>query len=109
MTDLEGRTFVLLRRPADAPELAEAEADALQEQHLAHLAALKERGKLLVAGPFSDQPDESLRGLCIYATDLEETRELAERDPAVRRGRLAVDVMTWWSAKGAVRFERAEQ
>ena len=102
--ELEARAFVLLRRAPDALELDPVEAERLQEQHLAHLAAMRERGKLLVAGPFSDQPDESLRGLCIYGTTVEEARELANEDPAVRRGRLAVEVMTWWSERGAVRF-----
>ncbi|MDX6518055.1 MAG: uncharacterized protein QOF50_901 [Gaiellaceae bacterium] len=102
--ELEARAFVLLRRPADAPELDGDETGALQEQHLAYLAAMHERGKLLVAGPFSDQSDESLRGLCIYGTDVAEARELAAADPAVRRGRLAVEAMTWWSERGAISF-----
>src|SRR5205085_231856 len=95
-------SFVLLRRPPDAPDLPEAELDALQEQHLAHLAAMAERGKLVAAGPFSDQPDEALRGLCVYDAPLEEARELAAADPSVRAGRLAVDVMTWWTPEGTV-------
>jgi uncharacterized protein YciI len=95
---------VLLRRPPDAPDLPEEELDRLQEQHLAHLAAMAEAGKLVSAGPFSEQPDESLRGLCFYATSVEEARELAGLDPAVRAGRLAVDVMTWWTQKGTISF-----
>jgi hypothetical protein len=42
--------------------------------------------------------------LCFYATTVEEARELANRDPAVRAGRLVVDVMTWWTEKGTVTF-----
>jgi uncharacterized protein YciI len=102
--ELEARAFVLLRRPADAPQLGDAEGAALQAQHLAHLAAMHERGKLLVAGPFSDQADQTLRGLCIYATSVDEARELAGADPAVERGWLAPEVMTWWSERGAVSF-----
>lgn len=94
--------LVVLRRPADAPDLPEDELDRLQEQHLAHLAAMHEQGHLAVYGPFSDQPDESLRGMCLYRTSLEETRSLAEADPSVRAGRLAVDVLTWWTAKGSL-------
>jgi uncharacterized protein YciI len=104
--DFESYAFVLLRRPADAPDLPEQELDRIQEQHLAHLAAMADAGKLVAAGPFSDQPDDSLRGLCFYATGVEEARELAGRDPAVEAGRLAVDVMTWWTEKGAVTFHR---
>jgi uncharacterized protein YciI len=100
----ESYAFVLLRRPANAPDFPDNELDRIQEQHLAHLAAMAAAGKLVSAGPFSDQDDESLRGLCFYATGVEEARELAGRDPAVRAGRLVVDVMTWWTKEGSVAF-----
>ena len=100
----ERYTFVLLRRPENAPELPAAELDALQERHLAHLAALRAQGVLVAAGPFTDQADVSCRGFCLFRTGLEETRALAEADPSVRAGRLAVDVMTWWTPPGAIVF-----
>jgi uncharacterized protein YciI len=96
--------FVLLRRPSDASDLPEAELDRLQEEHLAHLKSLRDHG-LLAAGPFRDQEDESLRGLCIFDRSVEETRELMSRDPSVRAGRLRADVMTWLTAKGSL-FKR---
>jgi uncharacterized protein YciI len=102
--ELESYTFVLLRRPADAPDPPEEELDRLQQQHLGHLDAMRARGALLAAGPFEQQPDESWRGLCLYRTSVDETRALAEQDPSVRAGRLAVDVFTWWTTKGAVEF-----
>jgi uncharacterized protein YciI len=104
--ELEPYAFVLLRRPADAPPLGEAEADALQERHLAYLDELAAAGKLVGAGPFSDQPDESLRGLCFFATTVDEARELAQRDPSVQAGRLEAEVMTWWTQRGSVTFHR---
>jgi uncharacterized protein YciI len=104
--ELESYAFVLLRTPAGAPSCPDEELERIQEQHLAHLAALAEDGKLVGAGPFSDQADESLRGLCFYATSVEEARELAAQDPAVSTGRLAVEVMTWWTEKGSVSFHR---
>ena len=55
-------------------------------------------------GPVSDQPDPSLRGLTFYRTgSLEEARRLAEADPAVRAGRLAVDIMIWYCPPGTMR------
>jgi uncharacterized protein YciI len=96
--ELEPTVVCLLRRPADAPELPEAELDALQERHVAYQGRLRELGKVSRAGPFSDQPDESWRGLTIYTTRLEEARSLAAGDPSVNAGRLAVDVFTWWTA-----------
>jgi len=102
--ELVSHSFVLLRRGPRASEYDEAELDRLQAAHLAHLDRMRRAGKLLVAGPFSDQPDKALRGLCVYATDLEETRALAESDPSVEAGRMAVEVMTWWTQDGTITF-----
>jgi uncharacterized protein len=102
--ELDSYTFVLLKRGPRALEFSDEELGRLQEQHLAHLDAMQEQGHLLIAGPFSDQPDESLRGFCLYRTDLEETRHLAESDPSVQAGRMAYDVMTWWTKRGALPF-----
>ena len=65
---------------------------------------MSERGALLVAGPFDDQPDETLRGLCIYRTPLEETRALVDADPSIQAGRMQADVFTWYTQRGAVEF-----
>lgn len=97
-------TLVLLRRGPRALEFSDEELEQLQEQHLAHLATMREQGHLLVAGPFRDQDDESFRGIGVYGTDLEETRRLAEQDPSVQAGRMAVEVMTWLTRKGALAF-----
>ena len=99
---LEAHTIVLLRRPADAPDLPEEELDRLQEGHLANLDALRDRGLLVVAGPFTDQEDESLRGLCLFRCSLDEAREEMRDDPSVRAGRLRADVFTWLTAPGTL-------
>jgi len=100
--ELERFTFVLLRRPPDARDYPEGRLEEIQRQHLAHLAEMQERGVLLLAGPFEDQPDESLRGLCVSTTGIEETRALMAEDPAVLAGRLVADVMTWWTPAGSL-------
>lgn len=102
-------TLVLLRRGPQATEFSGAELERIQEQHLAHLQAMREQGAMLVAGPFRDQADESFRGLCLYRTGLEETRRLAEQDPAVKAGRLVVEAMTWLSGKGELAFPQANR
>ncbi len=102
--ELESYSFVLLRRGPRAGEYDDAELDRLQTAHLAFLDEMRRSGHLLLAGPFADQPDETLRGLCVYATDLETTRALAATDPSVQAGRMAVEVMTWWTLAGAVTF-----
>jgi uncharacterized protein len=104
--DLDEVTLVLLRRGPRAAEFDERELDELQSRHLAYLDEMRRRGHLVAAGPFAHQPDESLRGICLYVTDLETTRALAEDDPGVRAGRMAVDVMRWSFLRGEVVLPR---
>jgi hypothetical protein len=105
--ELERYSFVLLRRGPRAHEFSDEELDRLQAAHLAHLDAMKERGAMAVAGPFGEQPDESWRGFCLYTVELDEARRLAESDPSVQAGRMAVEVFNWWTKKGAISFPDA--
>jgi uncharacterized protein YciI len=101
--DLESFELVLLRRPADAPDYPEAELERIQAEHLAYHARLREAGDIVTNGPVIDQPDPSLRGLTFYRTgSLARAKELAEADPAVRAGRLAAEVMTWYCPPGTM-------
>jgi uncharacterized protein YciI len=97
--------FVLLRRPLTAPSIDEDAANALQGQHLGHLAEMRAQGHLVAAGPFVDQPDEAWRGMCLYrVASVDEARRLAELDPSVQAGRLVIDAATWLTPKGAIPF-----
>jgi uncharacterized protein YciI len=102
-------TLVLLRRPADAPELPEAELDALQARHLAYRAGLRREGVLVANGPLGEQSDIAMRGLSIFACDIDEARRLSDGDPSVQAGRLAYDVMEWWVAAGTLAFPGADR
>jgi uncharacterized protein YciI len=102
--ELDGYSFVLLKRGPRAFEFSDDELERLQSQHLAHLDEMREQGHLVLAGPFSEQADETLRGFCLYRTNVEETRRLAESDPSVQAGRMAVDVMGWWTKRGSLPF-----
>ena len=66
---------------------------------------MRERGHLVASGPFDDQPDERLRGVSLYVTELEETRRLVQDDPAVQMGRLEPELVTWLVPKGTFGFE----
>ena len=107
--DLVAHTFCLLRRGPRAAEYDDAELDRLQAAHLAFLEEMRTAGHLLVAGPFREQADESLRGFCLYVTGLEETRALVAQDPSVQAGRMAADVMTWLTQSGHIAFPLARE
>jgi uncharacterized protein len=101
--ELDSFTFVLLRRGPRADDYSEEELEELQVGHLAFLDEMRERGHLLLAGPFRDQEDETKRGLAVYRTSLEDTLRLIEKgDPSVRAGRMSVEIMTWLTRKGAL-------
>jgi uncharacterized protein YciI len=106
--NMESYQLVFLRRGPSWTKESSPAIEKLQAEHLGHLRKMGESGKLLVAGPLSDQPDEGLRGICIYrAGSLAQARALAEADPMVKAGRLRVEVMTWWVEKGALAFPMA--
>lgn len=106
--EMESFQLVLLKRGDRADEIPKERLEEIQKQHIAHLEKLGDAGKILIAGPFSDQPDPGLRGMCLYRVgSLEEARALAEQDPAVQAGRLRVEVLTWWVGKGYLAFPRA--
>jgi uncharacterized protein YciI len=104
MTTFDHFTLVLLVRPPQAPELPDDEAAAVQDAHLAHQADLAGQGLVLAAGPLVGQDDERLRGICVLAVDPDRARELYADDPAVRAGRLAVEVATWMVPQGGAAF-----
>jgi len=101
--DLEAFELVLLRRPASGPDYPDQELERIQREHLAYHAGLREAGHVVTNGPVVEQPDPSLRGLAFYRTgSLERSRQLAEADPAVRAGRLTVEIMTWYCPPGTM-------
>ena len=102
-------TLVLLRRPANAPEMSDPELDELQARHLAYRAGLRSEGVLVVNGPLGEQSDPAMRGLSIFACNIDEARRLSDGDPSVQAGRLAYDVIEWWVAAGTLAFPEADR
>jgi uncharacterized protein len=97
-------TVVVLRRPADAPQMSDEELDALQARHLSYRAELVQQGLIVANGPFDVQSDPSYRGMSIFDCDIAEAARLSDRDPSVAAGRLAYDVMEWWVGAGSLGF-----
>jgi uncharacterized protein len=90
----------LLKGETWTPEVTE-ETKKIQEGHMAHLNASGKSGKLVIAGPLSD--NGNIRGILVYKTKtIDEARAIAEADPAVKAGRLKVELHPWMVSKGAL-------
>ena len=78
------------------------ESNEIQKQHLAHLRRMHELGKLIVAGPFGDNGD--IRGILVFRgkDNLDELKKLAEEDPAVKAGRMVVELHPWYVQDGVL-------
>jgi len=56
-----------------------------------------------MVGPFEDDGD--IRGIVVFSVPkLEDAQQLANDDPAVKAGRLVVEIHPWWAAVGSTLF-----
>lgn len=91
--------LVFLKKGPNRDQDAET-VKKLQEQHIAHLDKMANEGKMDICGPLMDDID--IRGICVYnVATKEEAEKLANDDPMVKAGRLAVEIHPFYSAKGA--------
>jgi uncharacterized protein len=97
MREMTTYYLVLLSRgPNSGPS---PDAERIQAEHMKGIQSMAAEGKLVAAGPIVD--GGALRGIFVLAvSSIEEAKALAAADPAVKAGRLAVDVHPWNSQKG---------
>ena len=92
--------FVVFLKSGPKRSQNKEEAQEIQKKHMAYLEKMAQMGKTSITGPFEGDCD--IRGIVVYHTaTAEEARGLAEADPAVKAGRLVVEVHPWWAAKGS--------
>ena len=97
--ELASYYFVLLTRGPEWTAEKTPATEKIQAAHLANITKLHDAGKLVLAGPFTD--NGNWRGIFIFKTSsIEETKSLVENDPAVQAGRLTYEIHPWATKQG---------
>ena len=104
--EAEGKTYVMQQyflvflKKGNTRSQDNEEAAKIQQAHLTYLGDLYKKGIICMNGPFGD--DGEIRGATVYrVSNAEEAMRLASQDPAVKAGRLSVEVHPWWLAQGS--------
>ncbi len=93
--------FIVFLKEGPTRGQDQEEASKIQQEHLAYLADLYKKGIIVLNGPTDGKGE--IKGFSLYAVPTkEEAEKLAKQDPAVKAGRLVVEVKPWWLAKGSV-------
>jgi uncharacterized protein YciI len=72
----------------------------IQEGHMNHINEMAKTGKLAMAGPF--EKGGKHRGILIFDVDsISQAIQMESADPAVISGRLEMQAIYWWVAKGS--------
>lgn len=96
--ELASYYFVLLTRGPEWTAEKTPATEKIQAAHLANITKLHDAGKLVLAGPFTD--DGNWRGIFIFKTSsIEEAKSLVGNDPAVQAGRLTYEIHPWATKK----------
>jgi uncharacterized protein YciI len=89
----------MLRKGPNFGTGTKEENQRLMEGHLANIRKMAAEGKMIVAGPLTDNGD--LRGIFIFkAKSPDDVRAMTEEDPAVKAGRFVVELHPWFAAAG---------
>jgi len=84
------------------------EEERLQRAHMDKINRLAEEGKLIIAGPFMD--DFKTRGIYIFnVTTIKEAEELTATDPAIKAGRLTMELHPWYGPAGLMALDSIQK
>ena len=93
--------FLVFLKKGPSRSQDSATVTAINREHLAYLTKMYNEDKMSMCGPLMDDTD--ILGIAIYHVDTaDEAKKLAESDPAVKAGRIAIEVHPWYSAKGMI-------
>jgi len=77
-----------------------ATVNKIQEGHMKHISEMAKTGKMVIAGPFDNGGKH--HGILIFDVDsISQAIRMESTDPAVSSGRLEMEAIFWWAAKGS--------
>ena len=93
------RQFVLVILKTGPKRVEDAEArKAMFAGHFANMERLSKDGKLVMAGPFTEDP-AGWRGLFVFAVDdVEEAARLVATDPVIVNGEMVAEYHPWYGS-----------
>jgi uncharacterized protein YciI len=93
------RAYVLVILKTGPTRVPDGDArKAMFAGHFANMERLSKAGKLVLAGPFEEDPD-GWRGLFVFAVDsIDEARKLTETDPVIQRGEMVAEFHRWYGS-----------
>jgi uncharacterized protein YciI len=95
-------------RPEKAPEYPEEKLQELQAGHMANIRRMVDSGDLVLAGPMGD--DGRLRGIFVFRRiDPERITTQVAEDPAIKAGRLEMELYPWNVPRGSLPPREAGQ
>ncbi|MEM6966450.1 MAG: YciI family protein [Bacteroidota bacterium] len=105
VTYIMKKYFIAFLKTGPNRNQSKEEAAKIQSAHLAHLGKLANEKRACMIGPFGQEADSDIQGIVIFSVpDKEEAEKLAAQDPAVKAGRIVIEIQPWWAAKGSKLF-----
>jgi uncharacterized protein YciI len=85
------------------------EAAQLQKAHMDNIRRMAEAGDLVLAGPFAKN-DQGIQGIYIFNVEtVEEAELLTQTDPAIKAGRLTMDLIPWYGSAALMKVTEIGQ
>jgi len=95
---MKNYVLVIIKTGPNDATVKGKERDEIFAGHMANIGRLADEGKLAVAGPFGKN-DKGFRGLFILnVADVEEAKQIAGTDPAIKAGVFVVDLIPWYGS-----------
>jgi uncharacterized protein YciI len=104
------RRYVLVVLKSGPKRVPEGEQrKAMFAGHFANMERLSKEGKLVLAGPFLDDP-AGWRGLFVFAvSDVEEAKRLVATDPVIVQGEMVAEYHPWYSSAAVVQVPKVHE